>query len=551
MLSLLEMSVAGAVMILAVMAVRIFAVKWLPKVTLRLLWMAVLCRLLMPLRVPSPTSIYAAAERFGRMAGKPGLLLEGRESIQAAAPNPGISPFILLWAAGTLLLAFYFVYCHMRSRRGYREALPLEHPFVKAWLERHRLRRPVRVRVSDQIGSPLTYGILWPVILLPKNLDWEDTRGLGFILAHETAHIRYFDALGKWLLAAGLCLHWFNPLVWVMYLLANRDLELSCDEAVVQEYGRDARASYALTLVGLEEHRTVLAPLESSFSRNDLTGRVTSILRSHQITAVSVGCALILVAVVAGAFATNPPGENEDPASLTGLQNAGTVQETDTSEMTTAVRAVEGAAFLQDGDDISNWPESSQEQYDYVLEALFLDGYEELSIAEFNRKVNAALNAEHSGHLMELYEIVLNTLKESDPKAAFLRNTVGASMREYYARLEEVYSGSRTDPEFWGEAKAYRRNKVLGERMESGVLAQYCFTYRILDQDSLTVGERDRFLQAVMSAAQNTLEEQVEKSGGIEAFQQALKTAALQVSDGKIEFTGCQVEGVELLYDSE
>ena len=92
-----------------------------------------------------------------------------------------------------------------------------------------------------------------------------------------------------------------------MYLLANRDLELSCDEAVVQEYGRDARASYALTLVGLEEHRTVLAPLESSFSRNDLTGRVTSILRSHQITAVSVGCALILVAVVAGAFATNPP----------------------------------------------------------------------------------------------------------------------------------------------------------------------------------------------------------------------------------------------------
>ena len=117
MLSLLEMSVAGAVMILAVMAVRIFAVKWLPKVTLRLLWMAVLCRLLMPLRVPSPTSIYAAAERFGRMAGKPGLLLEGRESIQAAAPNPGISPFILLWAAGTLLLAFYFVYCHIRSPR--------------------------------------------------------------------------------------------------------------------------------------------------------------------------------------------------------------------------------------------------------------------------------------------------------------------------------------------------------------------------------------------------------------------------------------------------
>ena len=121
-------------MILAVMAVRIFAVKWLPRWTLRLLWMAVLCRLLMPLRVPSPTSIYAAAERFGRMAGKPGLLLEGRGVHSGSCTQSWISPFILPWAAGTLLLAFYFVYCHIRSRRGYREALPLEHPFVKAWL---------------------------------------------------------------------------------------------------------------------------------------------------------------------------------------------------------------------------------------------------------------------------------------------------------------------------------------------------------------------------------------------------------------------------------
>ena len=83
---------------------------------------------------------------------------------------------------------------------------------------------------------------------------------LAFVLTHEMAHIRRFDALSKLLLAAAACLHWFNPLVWVMLVLANRDLELSCDAAVVRLYGAEARAPYARTLLELEARRSRFLP---------------------------------------------------------------------------------------------------------------------------------------------------------------------------------------------------------------------------------------------------------------------------------------------------
>ncbi|RAZ18687.1 peptidase M56, partial [Klebsiella oxytoca] len=70
---------------------------------------------------------------------------------------------------------------------------------------------------------PLTYGIIHPVILLPKSTDWTDTERLNYVLEHELAHIRHFDAAAKLALTAAVCVHWFNPLVWLMLSLANRD----------------------------------------------------------------------------------------------------------------------------------------------------------------------------------------------------------------------------------------------------------------------------------------------------------------------------------------
>ena len=108
-------------------------------------------------------------------------------------------------------------------------SLPVEREFARQWLAAHPLRRKIAIRQSDRISSPLSFGVLRPVILLPKKTDWTDEEALRYVLEHEFVHIRRFDSVGKLLLIAAACVHWFNPLVWAMYVLANRDLELSCD----------------------------------------------------------------------------------------------------------------------------------------------------------------------------------------------------------------------------------------------------------------------------------------------------------------------------------
>src|SRR5690606_14561979 len=150
-------------------------------------------------------------------------------------------------------------------KKEFRTSLPVENEFIANWLQEHNLRRPIQIRQSDKITAPLTYGILRPVILLPKSFDWTDKTRLRFILTHEYVHIRRFDALTKWLLAFVLCVHWFNPFVWVVYILANRDLELSCDETVLQIHGKSLKSAYAMTLIAMEVQKSRLSFLYNHF----------------------------------------------------------------------------------------------------------------------------------------------------------------------------------------------------------------------------------------------------------------------------------------------
>ncbi|MFR7742749.1 MAG: M56 family metallopeptidase [Acutalibacteraceae bacterium] len=116
------------------------------------------------------------------------------------------------------------------------------------------------------------------------------------MLEHEFVHIQRFDVLSKLLLIAAVCVHWFNPLVWVMYVLANRDLELSCDETVLRRFGGDVRAAYARVLIRMEAARGGFAPLCNHFGKNAIEERITAIMKTKRITIVSLGLAALLVA---------------------------------------------------------------------------------------------------------------------------------------------------------------------------------------------------------------------------------------------------------------
>ena len=329
-MSLLEMSLAGGAMIVVITVVRALTVDRLPKGTFTVLWAVAALRLLVPVSVPSAVSVYTwlapaetavveAVETIPALA-EPAIsrpetartALAAAESVRRqtadqsmAAPSAGIPWREAMWTAGAALFGAYFAACWLAGRRRFREAVEVEDEFVRRWQDGQTLRRRVSVRLSGRVDGPVTYGLFRPVILLPAHTDWRDTDALAFILAHEYAHIRRMDGLKKLVLTAAACLHWFNPAVWVMYLLANRDMELACDEQVVRSMAGDVRAAYARTLIRMAEVRRTGAPMFSWFSANAMEERIISIMRMKKWTAWAVVLSLVLTLGVTAVFGTS------------------------------------------------------------------------------------------------------------------------------------------------------------------------------------------------------------------------------------------------------
>lgn len=156
--------------------------------------------------------------------------------------------------------------------------------WATAWSSLCRLRRrivgAVRLRdniyLADHIDSPFVMGVLRPRIYLPSTLA-EGERG--YIILHEQCHIQRFDPAVKLLSFTALCLHWFNPLVWLSFLLSGRDMEMRCDEAVIRQLGDGVRADYSASLLSLATGRRILAGAPLAFGEGDPKSRIENLLR--------------------------------------------------------------------------------------------------------------------------------------------------------------------------------------------------------------------------------------------------------------------------------
>lgn len=329
-MDILTMSFSASVFIVAIIIIRTLALHHLPKMTFLVLWTAALCRLLIPFSVPSRFSIYNLINmlkiHYSTISTTVPEMTPINIGIPANAINVSlaktssinISPFMVIWFIGFSACTLFFLITHLSWRREYKTALPVDNEFIRTWQLNNTTRRKIEIRQSDRITSPLVYGIFCPVILFPKGTDWMNEKYLEYILIHELVHIRRFDILIKFLLVAAICVHWFNPLVWVMYVLANRDIELSCDEAVVRIVGESMKSSYALTLISLEEKRNSIIPLVSNFSKNSIEERIILIMKMKKITIITCSVAVLIVTGGIAVFATaakNNTG-NSDRVSL-------------------------------------------------------------------------------------------------------------------------------------------------------------------------------------------------------------------------------------------
>ncbi len=316
-MNLMQMSFSGAAMILVIVVFRALALNKLPKKIFFVLWGVVAARLLVPYSFPSAFSIYSVLGRLTAteetVNGSLAVSFLPVASTQNVMPAPvaatytaaAVDPWVIVWAAGALICAVFFAVAYLKCHREFRLSLPVDNEYVKVWLGEHRIYRAIEIRRSDRISAPLTYGVFRPVILMPKTTDWNDLETLKYVLAHEYVHIRRFDVVSKLVLTIVLCVHWFNPAVWLMYVLANRDIELSCDEAVICRFGERTKSAYAMTLIRMEETKSELNPLCNNFSKNAIEERIVAIMKMKKTSLAALIGAAAFVFGVTTVFATS------------------------------------------------------------------------------------------------------------------------------------------------------------------------------------------------------------------------------------------------------
>lgn len=328
-MELVQRSVQGGILILAILVIRVLWLDRLPKRTFPILWSVALVRLLLPFSFSCGLSLYTLLQTTGQqtIAGQgTGAVQEGmtmigmqptwtvvqnltsEQKLPVLAPERGMDVLRIIWWVGAIFMATFFVATYLWSRWNFRKAQSVENEQVQQWLDRCRHRRlasRIAIRQSDRILAPLTYGCLRPVILVPCRALQGNSQDLEFILQHEFMHIRHCDAVLKLVMTGVLCIHWFNPLVWVMCRLMNKDIELACDEDVLRCFGEGAKAKYAMALIGMEEKKRVLLPLYNGFSKNAIEERISLIMKYKKKKLVAIVASSALVVFVALVFATS------------------------------------------------------------------------------------------------------------------------------------------------------------------------------------------------------------------------------------------------------
>ena len=305
---LLNMSLTASVVILFVLVARLI-LKRTPKVFSYALWVIVLLRLLVPVTVSSPVSIMPASQTATSETVNTALpdfvfetpwdAQENKLSIQQAAEegNPvtvtvytSLEPVQYLglaWIAGMAVMMLYSFFSYRKIRKSIRIALPLRD----------------NIYIADDIKSPFVIGLLKPKIYLPATLTEEEQ---SYIILHEQHHIRRGDHIFKALAFIALCLHWFNPLVWVAFILAGKDMEMSCDEAVIRKVGSHVRADYSASLLTLATGRRIIAGTPLAFGEGDTKSRIHNLAKWKKPARWIVILSVVLCLILAVCLLTNP-----------------------------------------------------------------------------------------------------------------------------------------------------------------------------------------------------------------------------------------------------
>ena len=309
-LKIINMSISASGLVLVVLILR-FVLKKAPKWVNILLWGIVAIRLICPFSFESALSLIPSAETFPeKVISGPSFDVQTGitpvdnrindylgdryfEGVTVPANNGNniMTILTIVWTIGILLLVAYTVISYWRLRRKVDTAV----------------RYKDNIFQSENVKSPFVLGIIKPRIYLPFNMNGQD---LEHVVAHEQAHIHRKDHWWKPFGFLLLTIHWFNPLVWLAYVLLCRDIELACDEKVIKELGNEQRADYTQALVACSVNRRMIAACPLAFGEVGVKDRVKSVMNYKKPAFWGVVLAVIVCVFVAVCFLTNPVTKN-------------------------------------------------------------------------------------------------------------------------------------------------------------------------------------------------------------------------------------------------
>ena len=325
-LEIVNRSIAASWIVIAVLILR-FCLKKAPKWVNVLLWGIVAVWLIFPFSIESALSLIPSAETVS-----PSIMMETAPSVQTGvpaldqvinpvidhslAPAPGASAnplqiwipvLTVIWLLGVAALFLYSAVSYRRLRRRVCEAVILRDNIYQ----------------SENVCSPFVLGIIRPKIYLPYHMD---KREMDHVIAHEQTHIRRRDHWWKPLGFLLLTVHWFNPLLWLGYILLCRDIELACDEKVIREMGSEQRADYTQALVSCSVSRRSIAACPLAFGEVGIKERVKSVMNYKKPAFWIVLASVVVCAVAAVCFLTDPKTERSSPSVGDNVSGLGPAQ---------------------------------------------------------------------------------------------------------------------------------------------------------------------------------------------------------------------------------
>lgn len=305
-LQILDMSFTASMVILVVLAARLL-LKKAPKIYSYALWSVVLVRLIFPVSLESvvsmlPIKATSVSQGIANMTqpetatGIPVINSVAQTSLTPSTPYASADPLqiwifvgALIWAIGFVSLLLYSAISLMKLRKRLKSAVHCNE----------------NVYSSNRINTAFVMGVFRPNIYLPAHLSDQEKN---YILLHEQTHIRRFDHIIKLVGFLVLCVHWFNPLVWLAFFLSAKDMEMSCDEAVIKRLGNGVKGDYSSSLLTLATNRRLIGGTPLAFGEGDTKGRIKNVLRYKKPKVWALSLATIVLIAVCIGLLTNPVG---------------------------------------------------------------------------------------------------------------------------------------------------------------------------------------------------------------------------------------------------